>query len=59
MYKNIYSNSFCGGQELEIKGMLLVWGMVEQVVVYEYNGILLYAKKQLIVRLQKNLERLI
>ena len=43
MYKNIYSSS-CGDKELEIEGMPINWGMTEQVVVYECNGILLCYK---------------
>ena len=38
MHKNIYSSSFYSGQELEIEGMPINWGMAEQVVVYEWNG---------------------
>ena len=59
MHKNIYSSSFCGGQELEIKGMPINWRMAEQVVVYEYNGILLWCTKWWAGGLHKNLERLV
>ena len=59
MYKNIYSSSLWGGQKLEIKGMSINWGMAEQIVVYECNGILLCYEKWWTGRLQRGLERLI
>ena len=59
MYKNIYSISLCGGQKLEMKGMPINWGMAEQVVVYECNGILLCYKKWWTGRLQRGLGRLV
>ena len=56
MCKYIYSISPCGGQKLEIKGMSINWGMAEQVVVHECNGILLCYKKWWTGRLQGGLE---
>ena len=58
MYKNVYNSSFCVGQELETEGMPINWGMAEQIVVYEYNGVLLCYKKWWAGRFQENLERL-
>ena len=58
MYKNIYSSSLCGGQKLEIKGMLINWRIAKDIVVYECNGILLCYKKWWTGRLQRGLERL-
>ena len=56
MYKNISSSFFCGVQELETEGMPISWGMADQGLVHECNGILLCSKKWWAGRLQKNLD---
>ena len=45
LYKNIYSCTLCGGKKLENEGMPFNWGMAEQIVIYDGDGILLYSKE--------------
>ena len=33
MFKNVYGSSFCGGQQLEIRGRSISWVMAEQVMI--------------------------
>ena len=35
----IFLASFCGVKELEIEAMSISWGMAEQIVVYDSDGI--------------------
>ena len=41
MYKNIYSHTLCGGKKLENERVSINWGMAEQIVAPDGDGILL------------------
>lgn len=44
MWKNIYESSFYGGEELGTEGIPINWGMIEQAMVCECDGIQLLQK---------------